>query len=98
MHSLLEKLFVSVCGDLVKDPFDKLVKDSCWGCQNPDCALNQMAHDTCLVMSDEERARLFLPGALKQLHRREVVQEFCARMRELKNEELQVGDVIEVIE
>ena len=92
LNQVLHDLFVEACAETVEAPFRNLLMKECWGCLNPSCAYNEMAHDVCLVMPAEKQTMFFLPAALKQVPRQKLVDAFCdVFKREIERRQATVG-------
>ena len=83
-------LLVRACAHLAEQQVRELVREGCFGCREPECAQNQMAHD-CMYRPFEDYidqyVTQYLSEALHQIPRRKMMEAFIKLAQEELTEE-----------
>ena len=69
---ILRGIFVRCITQLTDRKLREYIEQHCFGCREPECAMNQMAHDICMMMSWEDQLIEFLPDILKEITASEI--------------------------
>ena len=64
---ILRDIYIRCVSNIANQKYREYLDKYCFGCREPECASNQMAHDICVMMDWDDQLITYLPDILKDI-------------------------------
>lgn len=86
--NILRDIYVRSVVPLAYRKLRKHIEKICFGCREPECAMNQMAHDICMMMEWDDQLIVYLPDILEEITTKEIGKVVVKELRNYQPKDL----------